>query len=71
MPLAAIVDNKFFAVHAGIGPDIRTINDIDKVKAYIYYVTPRLISPAKPLYRDTDQGADVRPVVVRSRTCRG
>ncbi|KAG8815588.1 3',5'-cyclic-nucleotide phosphodiesterase (PDEase) (3':5'-CNP) [Serendipita sp. 399] len=26
MPLAAIVDNKFFCVHGGIGPDLRTIN---------------------------------------------
>jgi serine/threonine-protein phosphatase 2B catalytic subunit len=32
MPLAAIVDNKFFCVHAGISPDIETIHDIDKVK---------------------------------------
>jgi len=31
MPLAAVVDDKFFCVHAGIGPDIETLDDIDKV----------------------------------------
>jgi serine/threonine-protein phosphatase 2B catalytic subunit len=32
MPLAAIVDDKFFCVHAGISPDIETVHDIDKVR---------------------------------------
>lgn len=32
MPLAAIVDDKFFCVHAGISPDIETIHDINKVR---------------------------------------
>ena len=36
MPLAAIVDDKFFAVHAGIGPDIETIHDIDKVSEFTF-----------------------------------
>lgn len=35
MPLAAIVDDKFFAVHAGIGPDIQTIHDIDKLNRFV------------------------------------
>jgi serine/threonine-protein phosphatase 2B catalytic subunit len=35
MPLAAIVDDKFFCVHAGISPHIETVHDIDKLNRFI------------------------------------
>ncbi|KAG8838321.1 3',5'-cyclic-nucleotide phosphodiesterase (PDEase) (3':5'-CNP), partial [Serendipita sp. 411] len=35
MPLAAIVDNKFFCVHGGIGPDLHMISDIEKINRFV------------------------------------
>lgn len=32
MPLAAVVDDRFFCVHGGIGPDLESVSDIDKVR---------------------------------------
>jgi diadenosine tetraphosphatase ApaH/serine/threonine PP2A family protein phosphatase len=35
MPLAAIVDDRFFCVHGGISPELHTIKDIDKVPSEV------------------------------------
>ena len=32
MPLACIIDDKFFCVHGGIGPEISSISDIEQIK---------------------------------------
>ena len=32
LPLAALVDNKIFCVHAGLSPSLQNINDIKEIK---------------------------------------
>ncbi|CCA68662.1 related to calcineurin catalytic subunit [Serendipita indica DSM 11827] len=34
MPLAAVVDDRFFCVHGGIGPDLESVSDIDKINRF-------------------------------------
>ncbi|PVF96761.1 Metallo-dependent phosphatase [Serendipita vermifera] len=35
MPLAAVVDDKFFCVHGGIGPESRTLDEIEKINRFV------------------------------------
>lgn len=34
LPLAAIVNNKYFAVHGGISPDLKKIENIEKIDRF-------------------------------------
>lgn len=34
MPLSCIVNGKFIAVHGGISPDLKTIEDLNKVDRF-------------------------------------
>ena len=34
LPLAAIIDKKYFAVHAGISPSLKTLEDIRQLDRY-------------------------------------
>ena len=35
MPLSCVVNGKFIALHAGISPELKTLNDINKVNRFI------------------------------------
>jgi hypothetical protein len=34
LPLSCVVNGKFIAVHAGISPDLQTLNDINKINRF-------------------------------------
>ena len=34
LPLAAIINNKFLAVHGGISPELKTIADLQKLNRF-------------------------------------
>jgi diadenosine tetraphosphatase ApaH/serine/threonine PP2A family protein phosphatase len=34
LPLGAIIDNKYFCVHAGISPEIKSIDEIQKLHRF-------------------------------------
>ena len=34
MPLSCVINGKFIALHAGISPELRTLNDINKVNRF-------------------------------------
>jgi len=45
LPLVAILDNRYFCVHAGISPELHTIDDIGKVS----YLTSSLFFLSAPV----------------------
>jgi len=34
LPLACVINNKFFALHGGISPALRTLDDIKKINRF-------------------------------------
>ncbi|KAF7700704.1 Serine/threonine-protein phosphatase 2B catalytic subunit [Cucumispora dikerogammari] len=44
LPLVAVIDNKIFCVHGGIGPSIKTLKDIQKVNRFVEPTTNPIIN---------------------------